>query len=62
MGTHKGIKISLRAWSCYNSGDDLTSARDGGAKKGEGLKRSEGETHIRVEGGVLLGGESSQKL
>jgi len=27
-----------------------------------GLKGSDGETRIRVEGGVLLGGESSQKL
>jgi len=27
----------------------------------ERLKGSEGETHIRVEGGVLLGGKSSQK-
>jgi len=37
----------------------------GGAKKIEekgGLKGSEGETCIRVEGGVLLGGKSSQKL
>jgi len=32
-------------------------------KNGGGLKGSEGETHIRVDGGVLLRrGESSQKL
>jgi len=27
-----------------------------------GAEGSEGETHIRVEGGILLGDESSQKL
>ena len=31
-------------------------------KNSGGLKGSEGETRIRVESGVLLGGESSQKL
>jgi len=38
--------------------------RGGAAKKNSrgGLKGSESETRIRVEGGVLLGGESSQKL
>ena len=35
-------------------------SKGGGAKKNSG---SEGETHIMVEGGVLLGGgQSSQKL
>jgi len=37
-------------------------SRGGGAKKVGGLKGSDGEIHIRVDGGVLLGGESSQKL
>jgi len=38
--------------------------RGGGAKKivVGGLKGSEGETRIQLEGGVLLGGASSQKL
>jgi len=31
-------------------------------KNSGGLKGSLGETRIRVEGGVLLGDESSQKL
>jgi len=40
------------------------STRGGGAKKivVGGLKGSEGETGIWIEGEVLLGGESSQKL
>jgi len=39
-------------------------SRGGGAKKnsGGGLKGSEGETRIRVDGGILLGSKSSQKL
>jgi len=39
-----------------------TQGRRSEKNSGEGLKRSEGETLIQVEGGVLLGGESSQKL
>jgi len=39
-----------------------SSGRSGGAKNSGGLKGPEGVTGIRVEGRVLLGGESSQKL
>ena len=39
-----------------------SKSRGGGAKKIVGAEGSEGESRIQVEGGVLLGGESSQKL
>ena len=39
-----------------------TQGRQSEKNSGGGLKGSQGETRIRVEGGVLLGGESSQKL
>jgi len=48
------VKMSVRP-SVYTRGS--------GAKKNSlGLKGSEGETRIWVDGGVLLGGKSSQKL
>ena len=52
-------RLNTHSFVCGSSGD-----RGGGAKKivGRGVKGSEGETRIRIEGGVLLGGESLQKL
>ena len=52
-----------KEYSDITTDDLVENVRGDGAKKiVGGLKGSEGETHIRVEGEVLLGGESSQKL
>jgi len=53
----------LVGYKLGNRHNDLFIFMGGGVKKywGWGLKGSESETPIWVEGGGLLGGESSQK-
>ena len=58
---HRGSEEFLPRWGSKTY-DILSSQQGRQSERNGGLKGSEGETRIRVEGKVLLRGESSQKL